>query len=76
MKFSLRKTTGLQWIGFYLISLAALALLGWSEGALWLVGIVGGVALTIYWVAGMGWVADANPSSSKVLISHNVQPHE
>jgi len=57
MKFSLRKTTGLQWIGFYLISLAALALLGWSEGALWAAGIVGGVALAIYWVAGMGWAA-------------------
>lgn len=54
MKFSLRKTTGLQWVGFYLASLAALALLGWSEGALWLAAIVGGVALTIYWVAVAG----------------------
>lgn len=69
MKFSLRKTTGLQWVGFYLTSLAALALLGWSEGALWLAAISGGVALAVYWVAGLGWAATANPRSDDDFIN-------
>lgn len=63
MKFPLRKTTGLQWVGFYLTSLAALALLGWSEGTLWLVAIFGGIALMVYWVSGMGWMT-ADPGAA------------
>lgn len=57
MKTIQPKTTWSRRIGFYLLSLAVLALFGWSEGAIWLAAFAGGIALLIWWVAGLGWVA-------------------
>lgn len=60
MKTIQTKTTWSRRIGFYLLSLAVLALFGWSEGAIMLAALAGGIALLIWWIAGLGWVAVTN----------------
>ena len=55
MKTALHNTTWLQRIGFYLLALAVLVVAGWSAGAVILVGLVGALALVVWWVVGLGW---------------------
>ena len=55
----MKTTSSSTWprrIGFYLLSLVTLALFGWDDGAIWLIGIVGGIVLLGWWIAGLGWV--------------------
>lgn len=56
MKTTLRNTTWLNRIGFYLLSLVVLAIAGWSAGAVTAAALVGGLALVVWWIAGLGWV--------------------
>lgn len=48
-----KATTWTRRIAFYLLSLAVLAMFGWSEGAIWLVAFFGGIALAAWGLAGL-----------------------
>lgn len=62
-----RGTTALQKTGFYLLSLAVLALFGWDAGAISLAAIFGGIALVAWCIAGLGGVAVTDRSKDDDL---------